>query len=92
MNTTANAPSPTRRAPGFREASMNDLFIDCCRLGPAPTRSRELFVIATTVILLAIIFAVVQASWIFITMASVIVAVYLAGRWVFGERNRWNLR
>ncbi|MGO3325595.1 hypothetical protein [Gordonia sp. (in: high G+C Gram-positive bacteria)] len=71
---------------------MNDLFVDCCRLGPAPTRSREAFVIAVTVVLLAIIFAIVQASWIFVATASTIIAVYLAGRWAFGERNRWNVR
>lgn len=104
MNTRADIPGPdapdpsisngarTRRAPGFREASMHDLFADCCRIGPAPTRSREIFVIATTVALLAIIFVIVGASPIFIATASIIVAVYLIGRWVYGERNRWSIR
>lgn len=87
-----NQTTAPRRAPGFREASLHELLLDGCRVGPAPTRSREVFVIALTAALLVIIFIAVQASALFMATASGIVVVYMAGRWVYGERNRWNVR
>ncbi|WOC12300.1 hypothetical protein MP11Mi_13850 [Gordonia sp. MP11Mi] len=71
---------------------MHDLFVDCCRLGPAPTRSREVFVIVTTAILLAVVFVVVRPSPLFIVAVSVVVVGFMGARWTVGERKHWNAR
>ena len=92
MNTTARTQPAARRAPGFRDASMHELFVDCCRIGPAPTRSREVFVIVVTAILLAAILIVVSAGPLYVLTASVIVAAFMVGRWVHGERKVWTPR
>ncbi|WP_420041547.1 hypothetical protein [Gordonia sp. MP11Mi] len=92
MKSTTSTPPAVRRPPGFREASMHDLFVDCCRLGPAPTRSREVFVIVTTAILLAVVFVVVRPSPLFIVAVSVVVVGFMGARWTVGERKHWNAR
>ncbi|WP_132992588.1 hypothetical protein [Gordonia zhaorongruii] len=86
------APRSTRRAPGFREASLHDLLIDSCRIGPAPTRSREVFVITVSLVLSAVVLGVLGASAIGYIGAYSIIAVYLAGRWIYGERKVWTNR
>ncbi|MBM7368768.1 hypothetical protein [Gordonia hydrophobica] len=91
MNSTAQHPGTDHPRPeaGFRDASFHDLFMDCCRFGPAPTRSRELFVLAVTALLLALIFAIAQPAMGFVIAASVIVAAYMGVRWIIGIRTRW---
>ncbi|GAA4670177.1 hypothetical protein GCM10023197_26980 [Gordonia humi] len=71
---------------------MHELFIDCCRLGPAPTRGREVFVIAATAVLLAAVLIAVQAGLLFAATAGAIVAAYMIGRWAYGERTVWAAR
>ena len=71
---------------------MHELFVDCCRLGPAPTRGREAFGIVVTAVLVAAILIAMQAGPGFIAAAVAIVAAYMVGRWVYGERTVWDAR
>lgn len=90
MTTADHHPESSTRPPaGFRDASMHELFVDCCRLGPAPTRSRELFVIGVSAVLLAVIFALLAPTAGFVLVVTVLVGLYMVGRWVVGTRTTW---
>ncbi len=92
MNDTAHDQHSRRREPGLRDASAHDLFMDFCRIGPAPTRSRELFVLVVTVVLIALVLSVITPPLGAALVAVGIVAVIMALRWVAGSRNRWTTR
>ena len=91
MNSTAQHPGTNRPRPeaGLRDASLHDLFMDCCRFGPAPTQSRELFVHAVSLILIAIIFVLLKPAVGFMITAVVLVAIIFGIRWAIGARTKW---
>lgn len=73
---------------GMREPHEGNFLTDVMELGPAPTMSRELVVLVLTVVVVAIMFALVgpgPVMWI----ASAAVAVFMAVRFVVGLRG-WN--
>ncbi len=88
MDHTAHTSRPQRPA-GLREASLHDLIMDTMRLGPAPTRSRELFVIVIAAVLSLVLIGVV--GWPVGYIVAAVVTVHLAIRWVIGVR-RWGSR
>lgn len=73
------------------DSPLANLMSDSVRFGPAPTRGREVAVILTTIVLLAIILAVVQPTAVFIAIAAAAVAVSFAVRWAVGSR-KWSNR
>ena len=93
MNNTAQSsprPAPRRyRAPGLRDASANEIFMDMWRIGPAPTRSRELFVMLVTVVILAALLFVFSANVFGFVVAFVLIALVFAVRWFVGVRTVW---
>lgn len=94
MNTTTPDHGTDRPRPeaGLRDASLHDLFMDCCRFGPAPTQSRELFVHAVTLVLIAIVFVIVKPAVGFMLAAVAIVAIIMGVRWLIGTRTTWVAR
>lgn len=94
MNTTAHDSAADRPRPeaGLRDASLHDLVMDCCRLGPAPTQSRELFVHAVTLLLVAIVFVIAQPPVGFMIAAVGVVALVMGVRWFIGTRTKWATR
>ncbi|NLG47738.1 hypothetical protein [Gordonia sp. (in: high G+C Gram-positive bacteria)] len=93
MTTADHHPESSTRPPaGFRDASPHELFVDCCRLGPAPTRSRELFVIGVSAVLLAVLFAILTPTAGFVVAVTCFVVLYMVGRWVVGTRTKWAKR
>lgn len=94
MNTTASTPHTDhpRPAAGLRDASLHDLLVDCWRLGPAPTRSRELFVHAVSLLLIAIVFVILKPAVGFMIAAVGIVAIFMGVRWFIGTRTTWAKR
>lgn len=92
MSTPHSSARPTAHAPGLREATLAELALDLCRLGPAPTRSRELVVIGVTAILLAVLFAVFAPSAPAMIIVSLAIVAYLAVRWTIGARSTWRTR
>lgn len=94
MNFTAPHPDAHRPQPeaGLRDASLHDLFMDCCRFGPAPTQSRELFVHAVTLLLIAIVFVIVKPVVGFMIAAVVLIAIIFGIRWIISTRTKWATR
>lgn len=88
MDHTAHTPRSPRPA-GLREASLHELLMDTMRLGPAPTRSRELFVIVIAVVLTLVLIGIV--GWPVGYVVAAVMAVHLVIRWVVGVR-RWGSR
>lgn len=80
--------SPETRPAAPSKGGLHDLFIDSCRLGPAPTRAREGAVIVATVVLIALIVVLLQPPVLLATIVAAVVALHLAVRWVIGTR-KW---
>jgi hypothetical protein len=87
----AHTDTPVHPEAGFREAGLDDLIKDVSRLGPAPNRSREAFVIVVTILLLGALIAITQPAAPVAGVMVGAVAVYLAVRWVLGTRS-WSTR
>ncbi len=85
---SAHRPSPQPSAPSN---GLHDLFVDSCRLGPAPTRAREGAVILATVIILALVVVLLQPPVVLAAVVTGVVALHLAVRWVLGTR-KWDRR
>ncbi|CAM3839927.1 MULTISPECIES: hypothetical protein [Tsukamurella] len=62
--------------------------MDAVRLGPAPTRSREIFVIVITVVVLAAGFVAFQPPAALAAVVAAVIAAHMAVRWVLGSR-KW---
>ncbi|WP_336819753.1 hypothetical protein [Gordonia sp. MMO-8] len=92
MNTTPSAGHSPRPEPGLLDASFHDLFMDCCRLGPAPTRSRELFAIGVTAVLIGLVLVIVQPPLAAGAFAVGIAGAFMAVRWGIGTRDKWTRR
>lgn len=84
---SAHRPSPQPSASS--NGGLHDLFVDSCRLGPAPTRAREGAVILATVILIALVVVLLQPPVVLAAVVSGVVALHLAVRWVIGTR-KWD--
>ena len=91
-------PDPAfRRKPGLQLSSttlgeiLPNLFVDSCRLGPAPTRAREGAVVVTTVLLIALVVVLVQPPVLLASILAGLAALHLAIRWVLGMR-KWDRR
>ncbi|KXO98738.1 hypothetical protein [Tsukamurella pseudospumae] len=74
--------------PAPSTSGLHDLFVDSCRLGPAPTRAREGAVIIATVVLIALVVVLLQPPLLLAAIVTGVVAVHLAVRWVLGTR-KW---
>ncbi|ORM37496.1 hypothetical protein [Williamsia sp. 1135] len=73
------------------DSPLGNLLSDSMRFGPAPTRGRELAVIACTFVLLAIVLAIVTPPVIFMAIAAAAIVVNFAIRWAVGSR-KWGSR
>ncbi len=94
MNTTQNDTerrSPDLHQTGSHDINFSNLLTDSARIGPAPTRGREIAVIVLTLILLAVVAAVVAPGVIATAIAAVVVVVAFAARWAVGTR-KWGKR
>lgn len=86
---TAHRPDHPTAAPST--GGLHDLFVDSCRLGPAPTRAREGAVVVTTVLLIALVVVLVQPPVLLASILAGLAALHLAIRWVLGMR-KWDRR
>ncbi len=90
MNTTPRTHSSTSE-PGFRDAGIDDLVKDTFRLGPAPNRSREIFMIVVLTALIGAVIAVLRPEPVVAIVMVAAAVVYMAIRWVIGTRT-WGAR
>lgn len=70
---------------------MRELLMDCLRIGPAPTRSREAFVALFALVVVGVLLVVMQPE---VMVTAVVIAgsvSYLTIRWIVGTR-RWGRR
>ncbi|MGZ9827600.1 hypothetical protein ACXYTP_11895 [Tsukamurella ocularis] len=86
---TAHRPHQSPAAPS--SGALHDLFVDSCRLGPAPTRAREGAVVIATVVLIALVVILLQPPVVLASIVTAVVALHLAVRWVLGMR-KWDRR
>jgi len=90
MNKAPHHP-PVHPEASLRDAGLHDLLADLFRLGPAPTRSRELFAGSITLILLGVVIGVVQPGPGAAAVIGAVVLGHLAIRWALGVR-MWRQR
>ncbi|QNG20125.1 hypothetical protein G4H71_13825 [Rhodococcus triatomae] len=90
MNNASTRPRVHREA-GLREAGLHDLLMDAFRVGPAPTRSREAFVVVLTLVLVGLIVALLQPEPVVAAIGGTAIAAYLVIRWIVGTR-KWGQR
>lgn len=88
MNTTPSN-RPVHPEPGFRDAGIDELIKDVSRLGPAPTRSREVFVTIVTVVILAAGILILEPEPAVAAAIAGAGVLYTAIRWVLGTR-KWS--
>lgn len=69
----------------MKQPDEGNLFTDLMEFGPAPTMAREIVVIVISAAMLAIVFAVLGPS-LPLLVATAVVGVFMAGRFVLGLR------
>lgn len=69
----------------MKQPDEGNLFTDLMEFGPAPTMAREIVVIVISAAMLAIVFAVLGPS-LPLLVATAVVVVFMAGRFVLGLR------
>lgn len=79
------------RPAGFSDARAHDLLVDLCRIGPAPARSRELFTLAVTFVLLTLVIYLVRPPAVVIAGIVALSTLWAAVRWTVGTR-KWDRR
>ncbi|BDH59048.1 hypothetical protein [Tsukamurella sp. PLM1] len=89
LHTAHRSHSDSQPAPS--NSPLHDLFVDSCRLGPAPTRAREGAVVVATVLLIAAVVVLLQPPVVAAAIVTAVVALHLAVRWVLGTR-KWARR
>ncbi|PYE16409.1 hypothetical protein DFR67_108160 [Williamsia limnetica] len=73
------------------DSPLSNLMSDAMRFGPAPTRGREVAVILSTFVLVAIIVAIFAPPVVFVAIAIAATVVNFAIRWAIGSR-KWGSR
>lgn len=79
MNTTQN------------DSPLSNLLLDAGRIGPAPTRSREVAVLLATIIVAAVLLGIAQPGAGIAAAAITVLIVVMAVRWAVGTR-KWASR
>lgn len=90
MNTTPRT-RPIPSEPGFRDAGIDDLIKDTFRLGPAPNRSREAFMIVVMAALIGAVIAVITPELVVTLVMIGAGLAYMTIRWIIGTRT-WEAR
>lgn len=72
----------------MKQPDEGNLFTDLMEFGPAPTMSREIVVVVISLAILAVLFAVVGVTTPSI-VATVVIVVFMAGRFTLGLR-QWD--
>lgn len=83
-----NTKSPHAEAT-FREAGVDELITDVLRVGPAPNRSREVFVTVVNVALAGAAIGLLQPEPAVVAALVGIIAAVTVIRWVLGVR-KWS--